>query len=222
LAEVHPWDVSPAEAIAIQRELAGRVIRSGGPDPESVRYIAGVDISAGKVGTTGRSAVVLLSYPDLEVVEVSRHEQELRFPYVPGLLSFREIPIIRGAYERLSRLPDLVIVDGQGIAHPRRLGLAAHLGLLIDRPTIGCAKSVLTGRYEDPPDEAGACTPLRAGGEVIGNAVRTRPGVKPVFISIGHRIGLDEATAWILRCTRRYRLPEPIRAAHNHAGLKME
>ena len=213
---LNAWDVSPDEAVAIQRDLARRVIRTG--DPGDVRRIAGIDISAGRVGESGRAAVVILSYPDLAVVEVARHEAEITFPYVPGLLSFREIPLILEAYRQISIPPDLVLVDGQGIAHPRRLGIAAHLGLLIDRPTIGCGKSRLTGRHDDPPDEPGAWTPLRSGRETIGAVLRTRSGVKPVYISVGHRIGLDQAIAWTIRCTRRYRLPEPIRAAHNQAG----
>ena len=212
----HRWDVTPDEAIAIQRELAGRIVREG--DPAPVRLVAGVDVSAGRLGSRGRAAVVLLSYPDLTIVEVARHETEITFPYVPGLLSFREIPIILPAFEQLSRQPDLVIVDRQGIAHPRRLGVAAHLGLLIDRPTIGCAKSRLTGTHEDPPDRPGAWTPLLDRRQIIGHVVRTRAGVKPLYISVGHRVGLAEATEWILRCTRRYRLPEPIRAAHQSAG----
>lgn len=212
----HAWNVEPEQAIAIQRELAGRVIREGNPDP--VRLIAGIDISAGRVGSRGRAAVVILSYPDLTVVETVRHEAEITFPYIPGLLSFREIPLILETYARLAQQPDLVIVDGQGIAHPRRLGIAAHLGVLIDRPTIGCGKSRLTGRHAEPPAEPGFWVPLLAGREVIGNVVRTRRGVKPLYISLGHRIGLAEATEWILRCTRRYRLPEPIRAAHQSAG----
>ena len=212
----HRWDVTPGEAIAIQRELAGRVVNAGDPGP--VGLIAGVDVSAGRLGSRGRAAVVLLNYPDLALVEVARHEAEITFPYVPGLLSFREIPAILPAFEQLSRQPDLVIVDGQGIAHPRRLGVAAHLGLLIDRPTIGCAKSRLIGVHQDPPDRPGTWTPLFDGRNVIGNVVRTRAGVKPLYISVGHRIGLAEATEWVLRCTRGYRLPEPIRAAHQSAG----
>lgn len=202
--------------MAIQKELAGRVIRAGNPDP--VRFVAGVDVSAGRAGNRGRAAVVLLTYPDLEILEVARQETDLPFPYVPGLLSFREIPAVLGAYEKLSREPDLLIVDGQGIAHPRRLGIAAHLGLLLDRPAIGCGKSRLLGTHDDPPNERGAWSSLRHRSEEIGRVLRTRPGVKPVYISIGHRIGLTEAVEWIMRCTRGYRLPEPIRAAHQHAG----
>lgn len=217
---MHRWDVTPAEARAIQRELAGRVIDSG--EPTDVSVVAGIDISAGRVGDRGRAAVVLLSYPDLQVIEVARHEAIIEFPYVPGLLSFREVPLILEAYRRLRGVPDLVIVDGQGIAHPRRLGIAAHLGLLIDRPTIGCAKSRLFGNHAEVPAAAGTWVSLTAGNQaVIGNVVRTRAGVKPVYISIGHRIGLAAATAWILRCTRGYRLPEPIRAAHRAAGQEI-
>jgi deoxyribonuclease V len=214
----HPWDVSPAEAREIQRQLRTKVIGEGGPAPVEVRLVAGVDVSVGGRGRPGRAAVVLLSYPELRPVEQSVVEGSPAFPYVPGLLSFREVPLLTPAFERLRSHPDLVVVDGQGIAHPRRLGIAAHLGLLLGLPTIGCAKSRLVGRYEPPADERGASSPLFERDEVIGAVLRTRKGVSPLFISVGHRIGLDAAVAWIMRLTRGLRLPEPTRLAHNAAA----
>lgn len=212
--KLHEWQVSPAEAEAIQTRLRSRVVATGGP--ETVRYVAGLDI--GLRGEMMRAAAVVLSYPTLEVVESALVEQPVTFPYVPGLLSFREAPAMLAALAELRHEPDLLVVDGQGIAHPRRLGIAAHLGLLLDRPTIGCAKSILTGRHEPVGEAVGDWSPLVDRGEVVGAALRTKARVKPVYISVGHRIGLEEAVAWILRCTRGYRLPEPTRQAHARAS----
>lgn len=211
---VHDWDVTPAEAIAIQRRLAPQVVRWG--TLEHVRFIAGTDVSAGRRdGEGGRAAVVVLRWPDLEPVEQVVVQARIRFPYVPGLLSFREIPLLLPCFARLRTRPELVIVDGQGIAHPRRLGLASHLGLVLDLPTIGCAKSRLSGQPAgDLADERGARVPLRDQGETIGYALRTRTGTNPVYVSIGHRIGLDEAVHWVLACATRSRIPEPTRLAH--------
>lgn len=216
--QLHGWDLPPAAAIAVQQRLAPQVIASG--EPQAVQIVAGSDIAVGgRFGQRpGRAAVVLFSYPDLRPVEQSVVEMQVRYPYVPGLLSFREIPVLLPAFARLQRRPDLLVVDGQGIAHPRRFGIAAHLGLVLDLPTVGCAKSRLTGTYSDLGEERGAVAYLRDGDEVIGAAVRTRTGVKPVFVSVGHRIGLEEAVAWILRLTRGYRLPEPTRLADRAAG----
>jgi deoxyribonuclease V len=212
----HDWQVSPAEAIAIQKELAAEVRRTG--DINALRYIAGVDISVNRWAKTGVGAVVVLNYPGLEVVETSVVTDRIGFPYVPGLLSFRESPLILAACEKLTVTPDIIIVDGQGIAHPRRMGLASHLGLCLDVPTIGCAKSRLCGRHVEPGNEAGSFTDLVDGGEVIGAVLRTRTGVKPVHVSIGHRIDLVGAIDWVLKCCRGYRLPEPTRLAHQAAG----
>jgi deoxyribonuclease V len=214
----HRWDVSPAEARRIQNDLRGQVIAKEGPRPDDVHLVAGVDISVGGRDRPGLAAVVVLGYPDLRPVEQAVVEAEVRFPYVPGLLSFREIPVLIPAFARLRVRPDLVVVDGQGQAHPRRLGLASHLGLLLGLPTIGCAKSRLTGVYDEPANERGATSQLRDGDEVIGAVVRTRPGVKPLCISVGHLIGLDEAVAWILRLTKAVRQPEPTRLAHRAAA----
>ena len=212
---LHPWNVSPEEAIRIQRRLASQVISRG--EPEGVELVAGVDISVDRAGR-GRGAVVVLSYPELRLVERVVEEREVPFPYVPGLLSFREAPVLLPALERLRHRPDLLLVDGQGLAHPRRFGIACHLGLLLDLPAIGCGKSRLVGEYREPGPAVGDRAPLVDRGQVVGRVVRTRAGVKPVFVSPGHRIGLEEAVAWVLRCARGYRLPEPTRLADAVAG----
>ncbi|HEY8491005.1 MAG TPA: deoxyribonuclease V [Dehalococcoidia bacterium] len=212
---LHPWNVSPEEAIRIQRRLASQVISRG--EPEGVELVAGVDISVDRAGR-GRGAVVVLSYPELRLVERVVEEREVPFPYVPGLLSFREAPVLLPALERLRHRPDLLLVDGQGLAHPRRFGIACHLGLLLDLPAIGCGKSRLVGEYREPGPAVGDRAPLVDRGQVVGQVVRTRAGVKPVFVSPGHRIGLEEAVAWVLRCARGYRLPEPTRLADAVAG----
>ncbi|MCH8994714.1 MAG: deoxyribonuclease V [Chloroflexi bacterium] len=216
LLDLHPWDVSPKGAVAIQRRLAAQVVREG--VPRDVRRIAGADISVDRMAGRGTGAVVVFSYPELEVVEVSVEQAPLTFPYVPGLLSFREIPVLREAFARLAGPIDLLLVDGQGLAHPRRFGLACHLGLLLNVPAIGCGKSRLLGEHDTPGEAAGSRADLRDGGELIGSVLRTRDGVKPLFISIGHRIGLAEVEAWVLRCCRGYRLPEPTRLADKAAG----
>ena len=212
----HGWRMTAVEAITLQKELAVEVSRTGGvPNP---RLVAGVDISVNRWAKTGTAAVVVLNYPDLEIVGVKTVTDKIEFPYVPGLLSFREAPLILAACENLTVIPDLVMVDGQGIAHPRRLGLASHLGLCLDVPTIGVAKSRLCGQYEEPGNEAGSYTELMDNGEVIGAVLRTRAGVKPVYVSVGHRIDLPGTIHWVLECCRGYRLPEPTRLAHQAAG----
>jgi len=217
---LHGWQVSTAEALDIQLRLASQVSRSR--EVTSPRFIAGVDISVDRIRGVARGAVVLLSYPELRVVETQVVDGKVDFPYVPGLLSFREAPLTLAAFERLDITPDLVLFDGQGIAHPRRLGLASHLGLSLDTPTIGCAKSLLCGRHEVPGDEPGSYAEIRDGGEIIGAALRTKPGVKPVYVSIGHKLSLESAIYWVLKCCRGYRLPEPARLAHLAAGGKLE
>ena len=216
LRDLHPWDVSPKEAIAIQKRLAAQVVRED--EPIDVRRVAGVDISVDRARGVGTGAVVVLSYPGLEIAEVAVAQAPLTFPYVPGLLSFREVPVLRAAFERISGAIDLLLVDGQGLAHPRRFGLACHLGLLLDMPTIGCAKSRLLGEHDAPDEAAGSRADLLDRGELIGGVLRTRTGVKPLFVSLGHRIGLAAAEEWVLRCCSGYRLPEPTRLAHQAAG----
>jgi len=217
--DLHPWDVSTADAVEIQRRLAPRVVREGAP--ADVRRVAGLDISVGRGSAGGRGAAVVVRYPEMEVVEQAVVEARVGFPYVPGLLSFREIPVLLAALREVKERPDLLLVDGQGLAHPRRFGLACHLGLLLDMPAVGCAKSRLCGDHAPLAAEAGARVPLTDGDEVIGVVLRTRDGVAPIYVSVGHRIGLDEATAWALRCCRGYRIPEPLRLAHMAAGGAM-
>lgn len=211
----HGWRLSPAEAIVLQKELAGRVIMKG--QNRTVRFVAGTDISVGRAGLA-RAAVVVLNYPELELADMAVVEGVLDFPYVPGLLSFREIPLLLEAFRRLQTVPELVMVDGQGLAHPRRLGIACHLGLILDLPAIGCAKSRLVGSHAEPGQTPGDYTRLKDNGEVIGAVLRTRTGVKPVYVSPGHRISLNMSLRWVMRCLKGCRLPEPTRLAHQSAG----
>jgi deoxyribonuclease V len=210
---LHEWNLSPEEAIALQRELAKRIIREDRLG--EVRHVAGVDMAINENNGMARAAVVLLSYPSLKIIEQHIYEEPVRMPYVPGLLSFREAPCVLGAFSQLRQRPDLVMVDGVGIAHPRRIGIASHLGLWLDLPTIGCAKSILTGHYNKAAlgEEAGSWVPLLYNKEVIGAAVRTRTRVNPMFISLGHRISLETSIHYVLACSKGYRLPEPTRQA---------
>jgi deoxyribonuclease V len=215
LTNIHKWDVAPEEAVAIQISLAGKV--SLVPDIGEVRLVAGVDMSAKDVA---RAAVVILSYPELEVLEVARAEKPLSFPYVPGLLSFREGPAILAAFEKLERRPDLIFFDGQGVAHPRKVGIASHMGVLLDLPTIGVAKSPLAVRGEEPGPEPGSWTPwANRKREVLAAALRTKPRSKPLYISPGHKIDLPTSIEYVLASCRGYRLPEPTRQAHNNAAI---
>ena len=216
--KLHSWDLTPKEAVALQKQLRDKVTTA--PLRAPVKRIAGVDASM-KAGRA-TSAVVILSYPDLELHEVRVDERDIGFPYVPGLLSFRECPGILRAFESIRRKPDLVLVDGHGVAHPRRLGIAAHLGLLLNLPTAGCAKSRLCGAHEEPGLECGCRVPLMDDPETIGAVVRTRTNVKPIYISVGNRITLDEAVEHVLACGGGYRLPEPTRLAHHAAAGKLE
>ena len=214
--KLHGWQVSPAQALDIQRRLAAQVSRIS--QVTTPRFIAGVDISVAKAHGMATGAVVALEYPELRLVETKVAQGRIDFPYVPGLLSFRESPLTLAACQELEVTPDLILVDGQGIAHPRRLGLASHLGLLLNTPTIGCAKSLLCGQHEEPGVEPSSYAEVVDQGEVIGVALRTKAGVKPVYVSIGHKIDLQTAIYWVLECCRGYRLPEPTRLAHLAAG----
>ena len=207
----HPWKLSPAEAVRLQKELASKVVEEGEP---YVRLIAGIDVSVSKGSSVGFAAVVVLTYPDLQLVEVSCARGEVRVPYIPGLLSFRETPVIMAALEKLKHTPDLFMVDGQGIAHPRRFGIASHIGVLYDVPSVGVAKSRLVGEHDEPAQGRGSVAPLIHHGRVVGAVLRTRSGVKPVYVSVGHRVSLDYAVELVLNCCTRYRLPEPTRLAH--------
>ncbi len=214
---LHRWNLDPQEAIKVQRELASKVIREDRLG--EVKVIAGIDISANDRTGLARAAIVALAYPSLEVLERIRHEEPLRFPYIPGLLSFREAPSILAGFQKLRHTPDLLMVDGQGIAHPRRIGIASHLGVLLDLPSIGCAKSILNGHLRgELGQEVGARVPLTADGETLGVALRSKTRTNPLIVSIGHRVSLETASDYVLKCCRGYRLPEPTRQAHNTAS----
>lgn len=210
----HPWDVSLAETREIQTQLRRHVLVQ--PLERLPEVVAGVDVSVGEV--RARAAAVLLTYPDLLPLQAATAEMPVSFPYVPGSLTFREGPAALAALERLADRPDLVIFDAHGLAHPRRMGLATHLGILLDIPAIGCAKSRLCGTYVEPDEHKGSWTRLTDGDEVIGAVVRTRDRVRPVFVSVGHRVDLEAAVALVLGCVSKYRLPEPTRWAHRVAG----
>ena len=217
---LHEWDISTAEARRIQRDLAATVVRSRCL-LHPPRYVAGVDVSVDRLRGLGRAAVVVVSFPELEVVEVRTTEGPLQWPYVPGFLSFRELPLVLAACELVRIVPDIVLVDGHGIAHPRRLGIASHLGLFLDIPTVGCAKSLLCGVHGQLGAERGVVADIVDAGEVVGAAVRTRIGVKPVYASVGHKCGFADAVESVLHCTGRFRLPEPTRLAHLAAGGRL-
>ena len=218
--DLHGWDIGTTEAGSLQRDLATRVVRSRCLCA-SPQYVAGADLSVDRVRGRGRAAVVVLSYPDLQTVEVRTAEGELDWPYVPGFLSFREAPLVLAACRELETSPDLLIVDGQGVAHPRGLGLASHLGLFLDIATIGCAKSLLCGAYGVLDEARGASTDVVYHDEVVAVALRTRAGVRPVYVSIGHKVNLASAVEWVLHCSGRYRLPEPTRLAHLAAAGRL-
>ena len=224
---LHRWDLTPEEAVALQRELADRVdARTPLPRWD---LIAGADVSYNRFSSTFHAGVVVLETRDWTVVEEQGAVLETTFPYVPGLLSFREAPVLLAAFARVRSEPDVVMLDGQGLAHPRRLGLASHVGLWLDRPCLGCAKTRLTGHFKDLGRRAGSTAPLIDRGQVVGKVVRTKDGVQPVFVSVGHKIDLDSAVEVVLASGRGYRIPEPTRRAHlyvnslrqaaNEAGL---
>ncbi len=215
----HRWDVTTAEAREIQNRLRSRVRQRG--KPRRVDHVAGVDISIR--GERAIAAVPVLRFNDLEIVDLAIVEQQVPFPYVPGYLSFRECPSILAAIEELQVKPDLILVDGQGVAHPRRCGLASHLGVLLDTPSIGCAKTRFIGTHDEPADQAGSYTDLwdhdeDGNDELIGAVLRTRDNVKPLYISVGHKLDLPTAIDLVLACGGGYRLPEPTRLAHQAAG----
>jgi deoxyribonuclease V len=214
IQSLHAWDLPIAEAKAIQQQFSQQVItvdrfdRSG-----AIEYVAGVDVGFPNGGKTARAAVTVLSFPSLNLVEQAVAEEPTVFPYVPGYLSFREVPPILTALAKLTIQPQLILCDGQGLAHPRRLGIACHLGLIVDTPTIGVAKSRLIGQHEPLGTERGDWQPLWDRGETIGAVLRTKKNVQPLYISIGHRISLPTAIDYVLQCTPKYRLPETTRQA---------
>jgi deoxyribonuclease V len=217
ITPLHPWTLSPKEAIALQRQLVRDVITDNRLG--SVRYVAGADIATYKDSPNGYAGVVVMTYPELRIVEKKRAAVKLTFPYVPGLLAFREAPVLLEAFRQLEHEPDLILIDGQGLAHPRRFGIACHLGLLLDRPTIGCAKSRLFGHHEEPDGKKGSCSDLYDDRkEIIGAVVRTKDNTQPIYVSIGHKVDLPAAIQYALGCCQGYRLPEPTRQAHMFVG----
>lgn len=213
--DLHPWDISPKKAIEIQKALSKMVILEG--SIKGIRVVGGADVSYSPGGNRCWGAVVLLSFPDLKVIEEVRVEAVVKFPYIPGLLTFREGPPLLEAFKRIENEPDVVIFGGQGIAHPRRMGLATHLGILLNIPSIGCAKTHLWGRFDnDVGKKRGSYTLIKdKEGEILGVLIRTREGVSPLFVSQGHRIDLEGCIDLVLRLCPRYRLPEPLRVAHS-------
>ena len=212
IPSLHSWNLTPKEAIALQRQLAARI--DAKTPLGRCELIAGADVSYNRFSPICYAAVVVLRARDWSIVESRHVVAESAFPYIPGLLSFREIPIVLEAFAKLRCRPDVVMCDGQGFAHPRRLGLASHLGLCLGLPTIGCAKSRLIGTHREPGAKPGSRTPLRDGKDVIGHVVRTKCNVKPLFISVGHMTNRASAVRLVLRSCRGYRLPEPTRQAH--------
>lgn len=216
---LHSWDVTPSEAVALQKRLREQVIIQ--PLPDHIELVGGADISFEKFSDTVYSAIIVLRLPELEFVTASGVQSTAPFPYIPGLLSFREAPSLLDAWEKLKVRPDVLMLDGQGIAHPRRFGIASHIGLILNLPTIGCGKTLLTGKYEEPAEQAGRWSPLVDKGEKIGAVVRTKNRVNPVYISPGHLADIPTSIALTLRCAKgyesgsaKYRIPEPTRLAH--------
>ena len=233
--QLHSWEVTPAEAIAVQKRLRDQVRLQ--PLPDKIELVGGADISFNKYSDVVYAGIIILRLPQLSLESTAGVVTKTRFPYIPGLLSFREVPALLEAWEKLSLQPDLLVLDGQGIAHPRRLGIASHIGLLLNLPTIGCAKSLLTGRYEEPDEKAGSYSLLIDKGETVGAALRTKDRVNPVYVSPGHLADLPSALSLMMRCVKgftasnpsaslfeeaaqpaiaksKYRIPEPTRLAH--------
>lgn len=221
----HRWNLNEMEAIELQRKLSKKVITEDSLDP--VHHVAGVDVAYSKNNDTLSAAIVVLESDSLKIVESVVIEDTVQFPYIPGLFSFRELPPIINAFEKIKTTPQLIVCDGQGLAHPRRFGLACHLGVIYDIPTIGCGKTKLSGTFTEPDQHRGAWSPLIDNCEIVGSVLRTQKNIKPIFVSIGHRISLMTACQWILKLSPKYRLPETTRQAdqlvkktlsiHNHS-----
>jgi deoxyribonuclease V len=215
---LHDWTISPGAAINLQLRLVKQLVYDRPIDFSAIRYVAGVDV--GVRDDISQAAVVVLSFPDLKPVETVRASMPTPFPYVPGLLTFREGPVLEKAFALLEHEPDAFIFDGMGRAHPRRIGLACHMGLWLGKPSIGCGKGILIGKYAEPPPQKGKYSPLMYQGEVVGAILRSKAGTKPVYISVGHLADLESAVELTMRCLSKYRLPEPIRLAHHAAGQR--
>jgi deoxyribonuclease V len=216
---LHNWNLSPQQAIQLQKQLAYEVITEDKLN-NPIKTVAGIDLGYDVKNDTSRAVVVILSFPELELLESSEARLPIQFPYVPGLLSFRETPVAIKALENLKLTPDVILCDGQGLAHPRRFGIACHIGVIADVPTIGVAKSLLVGKYQDLAEERGSIAPLVHRGEQVGVALRTKFKVQPLFVSVGHKISLETATEIVLRCAPKYRLPETTRLADKMASYR--
>jgi len=208
------WDVTPRQAVRLQQRLRQRVILEDAFGP--IRTVAGADLAFDPKTDEAFGGVIVYRYPDLEEVERQTARRKLRFPYVPGLLSFREAPVLLAAFARLRTEPDLVLIDGHGRAHPRHFGIACHIGVLFDKPAIGCAKSLLVGEYVEPSPRAGAASPLWLQGERVGSVLRSRANVKPIFVTPGHRVSVETALRLVLKCLDGYRIPKPTREADHY------
>lgn len=212
----HEWALTAEAAIVIQQELRQEVITQD--QFGTVHYVAGIDVGFEEDGAITRAAVAVLTYPELEFCDQAIARRPTTFPYIPGFLSFREVPAVLDALEQVKTIPDLLLCDGQGLAHPRRFGIACHLGVLTNLPAIGVAKSRLIGTHEEPPNQRGAWVPLRHKEETIGAVLKSRVGTHPLYISSGHRVSLETAIAYVMGCTTKYRLPETTRHAHKLAS----
>lgn len=221
ILRLHPWNVTPQQARSIQNELSKKVVPTW--DGRNIRSIAAADVSFPDP-KMALAAIVVVSFPDIRIIETAVRTEKCTFPYIPGLLAFREIPVLVSALEMLKVEPNLLICDAQGLAHPRKMGLATHIGILADVPSIGCAKSHLYGKYEEPGKKKGTYSYIQDNeGETIGAVLCTRDNVQPVYVSIGHRIDLQKSIDIVLACTSKYRIPDPLRLAHKlAAGEKIE
>jgi deoxyribonuclease V len=211
------WSATPREAVRLQQAWRDRVETRDRVGP--LQYVAGADLAFDPETNFAFAGVIVYRFPELEEVERCMARRKLCFPYVPGLLSFRESPVLLAAFARLRVEPDVILIDGHGMAHPRRFGIACHLGLLLDKPTIGCAKSILVGEAEEPGAQAGSTSPLIDEGETVGAALRTRDGVKPIYVTIGHRVSLESAVRIVTQCTDGFRIPKPTREADHWVGV---
>ncbi len=214
IRNLHAWDVTSREAVALQQEIKSLLILGDDDLPRQIRTVAGADISYTKGSDLFFAVVLIMTFPDMDVIEEASFCARVAFPYIPGLLSFREGPPLLEAFAKIKNTPDVIIFDGQGISHPRGVGLASHIGLFLDIPAIGCAKKRLVGTHAEVGLQAGSVADLRLGEETVGAVVRTKTNVRPVYISPGHKIGLEKAVSVVLSCCRGYRLPEPVRKAH--------
>ncbi len=215
--DLHPWDVTPKAAVGIQNNLRNRIqLKDSG---KKIRVIAGADVAFDKSSNQGYGGVIVYSFPELEEIERKGVIRPVTFPYVPGLLAFREAPILLEAFASLETEPDMILFDGQGIAHFRRMGIATHMGIVLNKPTIGCAKSRLIGRYEDPGEDVGSCSPLIHDEETVGMVLRTRKRVRPIFVSPGTKISLETCIEVVLECLDGYRIPKPTREADRYVAL---